>query len=137
MSLAINRDGSLVHSTAYSRDDSVIANFGCFSTKMFCNAELRCELVRGRTDSRYEPFEISPETIEQELRPAVCEQRQRHRFKEKYYLSYSFGFPRFLPNILVHFSVVLLCAIGFLVFFNYLLLSQSSKTSSGTKGFFL
>ena len=34
--------------------------------------ELRCKLVRGRNDSRYEQFEISPKTIEQELRPVVC-----------------------------------------------------------------
>ena len=31
------------------------------------------ELVRERNDSCYEQFEISPETVEQELRPAVCE----------------------------------------------------------------
>ena len=39
-------------------------------------AEERRELVRGRTFSRYEQFETSPETIEQELRPVVCEQRK-------------------------------------------------------------
>ena len=32
--------------------------------------------MKGRNDSRYEQFEISPETVEQELRPAVCEHRQ-------------------------------------------------------------
>ena len=32
--------------------------------------------MRGRNDSRYEQSEISPETTEQELRLAVCEQRQ-------------------------------------------------------------
>ena len=41
-----------------------------------CLAELSCERMRGRIDSRYEQFQISPETIEQELRPVVCEQRQ-------------------------------------------------------------
>ena len=35
------------------------------------HGELRCELVRRRNDTRYEQFEISPEMIEQELRPAV------------------------------------------------------------------
>ena len=32
--------------------------------------------MRGRTDSRYEQLETSPEAIEQELLRAVCEQRQ-------------------------------------------------------------
>ena len=32
--------------------------------------------MNGRNDSRYEQFEISPETIEQELPPVVCEQQQ-------------------------------------------------------------
>ena len=52
-----------------------------------CHAEMRCELVRGRNDSQYEHSEISPETIEQELRLGVCEQRQTDRqsdFKENY-----------------------------------------------------
>ena len=31
--------------------------------------------MTGCTVSRYEQFETSPETIEQELRPAVCEHR--------------------------------------------------------------
>ena len=31
--------------------------------------------MRERNDSRYEQFETSPETIKQELRPAVCERR--------------------------------------------------------------
>ena len=39
-----------------------------------------------RTVSRYEQFETSPETIEQELRPVVCEQRQTERIKENYKL---------------------------------------------------
>ena len=37
-------------------------------------------------DSRNEQFETSPETIEQELRPVVCEQRQTDRFKDNYYI---------------------------------------------------
>ena len=42
-----------------------------------CYAELRCERMRERNDSRYEQFlKISPETIEQELRPVDCEQCQ-------------------------------------------------------------
>ena len=36
-------------------------------------AELRRELLTGCTVSRYEQVDISPETIEQELRPAVYE----------------------------------------------------------------
>ena len=40
--------------------------------------------MRERNDSRYEQFEISPETIEQEMRSVVCEQRQTDRFKENY-----------------------------------------------------
>ena len=39
-------------------------------------AELRRELVRGSTSVGYDQFETSPEAIEQELRPAVCESRQ-------------------------------------------------------------
>ena len=42
--------------------------------------------MRERNDSRYEQFEISPETIKQELQPVDCEQRQTDRFKENYNL---------------------------------------------------
>ena len=45
---------------------------------------MRYERVSERNDSRYEQFEISPETIKQELRSVVCEQRQTDRFKENY-----------------------------------------------------
>ena len=38
--------------------------------------------MRERNDSRYDQFEISPETIEQELRPVDCE--QRHTYKNMY-----------------------------------------------------
>ena len=41
-------------------------------------AELRRVLVTGCTVSRYDQFEISPETIEQELRLAVCEHRLKN-----------------------------------------------------------
>ena len=47
-----------------------------FEYKKNYMAEARRELMRGITFSRYEQFETSPETIEQELRPAVCELRQ-------------------------------------------------------------
>ena len=40
------------------------------------------------TVSRYEQLETSPETIEQELRPAVCEHRQTDIYKENYSISY-------------------------------------------------
>ena len=36
------------------------------------------------TSGGYDRLETSPETIEQELRPAVCERRQADRFKENY-----------------------------------------------------
>ena len=37
---------------------------------------MRRDLVRGCTSGGYDQLEISPEEIEQELRAAVCEQRQ-------------------------------------------------------------
>ncbi len=40
--------------------------------------------MAGCTVRRYEQLETSPETIEQELRPAVCEHRQTDRRKENY-----------------------------------------------------
>ena len=40
--------------------------------------------MRGRNDSRYEQSETSSDTIEQELRPTVCEQRHRDKSKENY-----------------------------------------------------
>ena len=50
----------------------------------FAYTTLICERVRRRNDSRYEQFRISPETIQQEMRPVVCEQRQTNIFKENY-----------------------------------------------------
>ena len=58
--------------------------FGCF---------LRIKKLLGRTETRtrdrmyrqsYEQLETSPEAIEQELRPEVCEQRQTDRLMENY-----------------------------------------------------
>ena len=46
--------------------------WGFFAYKKF-QAELRRELVTGCTSGGYDQFETFPETIEQELRPAVCE----------------------------------------------------------------
>ena len=40
--------------------------------------------MTGCTVRRYEQLETSPETIEQELRPAVCERRLTDRLKENY-----------------------------------------------------
>ena len=40
--------------------------------------------MTGCTVRRYEQLETSPETIEQELRPAVSEHRQTDRIKENY-----------------------------------------------------
>ena len=34
-----------------------------------------------RNDGRCEQFDISPDTIEQELGPVVCEQRQTDRYR--------------------------------------------------------
>ena len=45
---------------------------------------MRTLLVTGCTARRYDQFETSPEAIEQELRPAVCERRQTDRFKANY-----------------------------------------------------
>ena len=47
-------------------------SFGCFSRIKKFLSEPRRELVTGCTVSLYEQFETSPETIEQELRAAVC-----------------------------------------------------------------
>ena len=40
--------------------------------------------MTGCTVRQYEQLETFPETIEQELRPAVCERRQTDRLKENY-----------------------------------------------------
>ena len=39
--------------------------------------------MRGSTSVGYDQFETSPEAIEQELRPAVCERRPTDRLKSK------------------------------------------------------
>ena len=50
--------------------------------------------MTGCTSGGYDQLETSPETIEQELRPAVCERRQTDRLMENYsidvqYIDYS------------------------------------------------
>ena len=45
--------------------------------------------MTGYTLRRYEQLETSPETIEQELQPAVCERRQTDRLKENYSIYYA------------------------------------------------
>ena len=40
--------------------------------------------MTGCTSGGYDQLETSPETIEQELRPAVCERRQTDRLMENY-----------------------------------------------------
>ena len=60
------------HSTDTWAKVGLCDSFGCYSSIKKCQAELRHELVTGYTVSRYEQFETSPETIAQELRPAVC-----------------------------------------------------------------
>ena len=44
--------------------------------------------MRGSTSVGYDQFETSPEAIEQELRPAVCERRRTDRFKANYSIDY-------------------------------------------------
>ena len=45
--------------------------------------------MTGYTVRRYDQLETSPETIEQELRPAVCERRQTDRQTDLYMENYS------------------------------------------------
>ena len=52
---------------------------------------MRREFVTGCTVRRYEQLETYPETIEQELRPAVCEHRQTDRLKENYNIDNHLG----------------------------------------------
>ena len=42
---------------------------------------MRRDLVTGCTVRRYDQLETSPETIEQGLRPVVCERRQTDRLR--------------------------------------------------------
>ena len=44
--------------------------------------------MRGSTSVGYDQFETSPEAIEQELRPAVCERRLTDRLKTNYSIDY-------------------------------------------------
>ena len=44
--------------------------------------------MRGSTSVGYDQFETSPEAIEQELRPAVCERRLTVRLKTNYSIDY-------------------------------------------------
>ena len=68
----------------YARDSAFVIVYGCFS---------RIKKILGRTEMRtrerstsvgYDQFETSPEAIEQELRPAVCERRPTDRLKANY-----------------------------------------------------
>ena len=45
--------------------------------------------MRGSTSVGYDQFETSPEAIEQELRPAVCECRLTERLKTNYSIDVS------------------------------------------------
>ena len=64
--------------------DRADCGLGVFSRIKKFYAELRRELVRGSTSVGYDQFETSPEAIEQELRPAVCERRPTDRLKANY-----------------------------------------------------
>ena len=69
----------------YARDSAFAIVYGCFSRiKKKKLGRLRCELVRGSTSVGYDQFETSPEAIEQELRPAICERRPTDRLKANY-----------------------------------------------------
>ena len=91
-SLAPNRDGPLrlrqCRSLAIQMYTVYIECFWHTYTKKF-SAELRRELVTGCTVRRYKQLETSPEMIEQELRPAVCEHRQTDRLNENYSMRYT------------------------------------------------
>ena len=47
--------------------------------------------MRGSTSVGYDQFETSPEAIEQELRPAVCERRLTDRLKTNYSIDDKYG----------------------------------------------
>ena len=48
--------------------------------------------MTGCTARRYDQFETSPEAIEQELRPAVCEHRQTDRQTDRLKANYSIDY---------------------------------------------
>ena len=83
-SLAPNRDGPLRLRQCRSLAIQIYTYIGCFWHIKKFSAELRRELVTGCTVRRYKQLETSPETIEQELRPVVCEHRQTDRLNENY-----------------------------------------------------
>ena len=64
---------SLLHSYIHADDSVCTIVLGFFSRRKKIDAELRRELVTGCTVSGYDQLETSSETIEQELRPALCE----------------------------------------------------------------
>ena len=75
-SVALNHDrtyrrGWFIRVNSRVGDSAFAIVFGCFSRIKKFYPELRRELVRGSAFNRYEQFETSLETIEQELRPAV------------------------------------------------------------------
>ena len=85
---------------------------------------MRRELVTGYTVRRCEQLETFPETIKQELRPAVCERSQTDRLKENYSISQSaspiqhtvnlvFGYKVFLKvyfNVKIHADFKSVCS---------------------------
>ena len=93
-SVAMNHDCSYRRHWFYSIDHSrgrrgIRYSFGCFFVykKMLDRIEMRtryriyCQTIR--------TVETFPETIEQELRPAVCEHRQTDRLKGNYSIDIS------------------------------------------------
>ena len=80
----ITSDTPLFIQQPYARDSAFAIVYGCFSRKKKMLGRLRCELVRGSTSVGYDQFETSPEAIEQELRPAICERRPTDRLKANY-----------------------------------------------------
>ena len=79
--------------------------FAVFSRIKKFLAELRRELVTKSTSGGCDQFETSPEAIEQELRPALCERRQTDRHKTNYRVDlpwyHFFSFSILLADILI------------------------------------
>ena len=67
--------------------------------------------MRGSTSVGYDQFETSPEAIEQELRPAVCERRLTDRLKTNYSIDVTMETPSDLEglvtgNLLSHYNIM-------------------------------
>ena len=70
-SIPSRKPSTSLHTAARIAKGETIRNYARANT-----TQLTHELVTGCTSGGYDQFETSPEAIEQELRPAVCERRQ-------------------------------------------------------------